>query len=329
MLEQMLTALQAPGAVARTLRIIKEQRAPVAFAFLAHHSQATYSECGMPSPPVLLVERDGQPVSGERIRVLRVSPPGEEPFQTGRPVRGWVLRDGQQHVFVTPQQIPEQAIRRGLARLAKIAGQYPFMRRVRVVTRAEGKALIQSMKATQRLKLLSESVDFHIRPGRWPILKLGETGDPEAGFLVGDLKRRGVQLLVTAHGDVHAATRIRQAMIRLGELCGLSLTTNVLVRHMDQRPFRGATALPNPHTTPLLHAAYTQISSGFSLTSDEHDMIKAHGACPTYGELLPEGIYRIFGHISPSGCSFLDMGSGIGHRARSARGRCGVSRSPC
>lgn len=47
-------------------------------------------------------------------------------------------------------------------------------------------------------------------------------------------------------------------------------------------------------------------------------MIKAHGARPTYGELLPKGLDRIFGHISPSGCSFLDMGSGIGRAVLAA-----------
>ena len=314
--EQTLHELQEPGALRRMFAQLHRQRLPTSFAFQSHNPLVSYGGA-MRSPPVLLLSSPGQPFCRSRLRPLRIPAPDAQPFRSGRPILGWVFPDGRRRIFATPQSVSVQTIRRGLSRLAALAGVSGVMRRVEVVTRAAGAAMLETHRASRVLGGPGHPVPFQVTVTGLPSLRLGAR-PPQPGVVSGVVSQKSYGVVVDLQAAEEPSFAARQALLRVARMCGLSRPGRILFRHSPPGSLPRPFSLPRQDTEAILAHAYSSISGGFSVVSTEQKMICSHGASATYGELLLEGVSRIFARVPPARAAFLDMGSGTGRAVLAA-----------
>jgi len=302
---QTLDALQSPGLLARTLRALGHPRpAPLAFAFQAFNPQVAWHGTTDSAPPVLLLASPGRVVSGALLRRLRVPAADAEPFRSGRPIRGKVFWLRGHSVLATRQRVPPQVLRRGVARLAALAG-IPVPPVV-VVTGREGASLLDSHRLACALpRQLPATVA--VRLTGWPSLRRSGPAPAGEGWVVGTLSRGPDGLRLCSAAPPAAVDR---AAAVLGALSP-RLRRLTVHRSLPREP-KVVYRRPADGAAHRLVRAYEGIRTGFRIDSLEQAMVKDRGASATYGELTLDGVARIFSQVSVNGRSFLDMGSGVG-----------------
>ncbi|MFT4976028.1 MAG: hypothetical protein ACI8S6_001923 [Myxococcota bacterium] len=296
-------------APARTLQVLlRPQRMPLEFAFQAHSPRLSAADGR--APPLLLIAPPGRRVSRALLRHLREPGPDEEAFCSGRPVLGWLLADGLKRIFATAQRLPPRTIRRGLAALA--AGAGVRLPPLDILTGREGATLLRTVRSIRALHRLRKPARVFLRTaGRWPVLCLAPSEAPE-GWLGAVASRQGGRLLVDVAASPEQAESVCAALSALSSLCGLP---PVVVRWASGGRLH---RLPAAGTEAIIQRAYDSLGSGFRVSGEESEAIRAAGASPTYGELLLGGLARIFALLDAEGGAFLDLGSGTGRGVLSA-----------
>lgn len=303
---QSLSALQSAGQLTRTMDALRRLRRPTPFAFQGHNASISYEGIDALAPPVLLLGTVGRALNPSMLRQLRIPPPEDAPFRSGRLIRGWVFADGSSRTFVTSQSIASRVVHRGLVRFVQLAGTPSIARRLRVRTGRDGAALLGSLQALRTLQRRPRSCRFALKAGAWPTLSLHHAA---LGDFIGEAAHRRGRLCLTLTTSTDQRDAFRTTLERLNRLYDRPLTRRV---RLQWQPTAVQHIEPAPGTEARLKQLYTTQHSGFILSARENQMVKQRGAGSTYGELRLSGLGRIFRRVAAQDMAFLDMGSGTG-----------------
>lgn len=309
---QTLAALQSPGQLARTFQALRRpQPRPTSFAFQAHNERVRYAEAPAEAPPVLLLE-PRRPL----LNQLRNPAPEEPAFRSGRLVTGMLLWIAGRPVLATAQRVRPQALSQGIGRLADMAG-VPRPRPL-ILTGRDGAQVISTARAVRATRRTRDKTTCWVRPGPVPALRLGEARPAGLGWISGTLARpRGVSLFETAAG-IDRAQKARAALRTLGAAFGAPRLRRLVARYGNGPGGPHRYGLPHARAQARFQAAFDGADKGFRIDAAESKVILDTGSSPTYGELLPAGVDRIFSLRDPRGRSFLDLGAGVGRAVVSA-----------
>lgn len=308
-----LDTLQAPGQLARALRSLRNpQQAPLRFALQTHNERVRYADAPTAeAPPVLLLSP-----SPALVRQLQVPPPDAPPSRAGRLITGLILTLGGQQVVATAQRIRPRLLAQSIHRLADLAGvPRPSLR---VQTHHSGQGILATVKAAQAAGRVQAPVGCWIQPGPPPALRLPAADPAPIGWISATLAREGSTLWLDTPAGIERAHQARAALRVLARACGVARLRKVVARYGygPGGPYRYA--LPAPRADARLARVMAQEKVGFHIQREEANTITASGASPTYGELKPDGIARIFSVQDVRGRAFLDMGSGTGRAVLAA-----------